>query len=329
MTMQHRRLGKTGYDISAIGFGAWAIGGSWGQVDDATSMRALHAAADAGVTLYDTADVYGDGHSEQLIARFLRERSGERLIVATKMGRRVDQITANYTAEHFAEWNLRSRENLGVECLDLVQLHCPPTDLFYHPEVFAALDEMVASGVIAHYGVSVERVEEGLKALEYPGVASVQIIYNMVRQRPADRFLAEAAAHDVGVLARVPMASGLLTGKLTAASTFAADDHRNFNRHGESFDMGETFSGLDYKVGLDVVERLRPLVPDGATMGQLALRWILMSDAVTAAIPGARTPEQAQANAAAADLGPLSADTMAQIRMIYDELARPLVHQRW
>jgi aryl-alcohol dehydrogenase-like predicted oxidoreductase len=327
--MRYRRLGKTGYDISTIGFGAWAIGGSWGQVDDGTSMAALHAAADAGVTFYDTADVYGDGHSEQLIGRFLRERAGERLIVATKMGRQVPQVTGNYTPEAFVAWNTRSRENLGVECLDLVQLHCPPTDLFYHPEVFAALDELVGTGVIAHYGVSVERVEEGLKALEYPGVASVQIIYNIVRQRPADRFLAEAAAHDVGVLARVPMASGLLTGKLTAASTFAADDHRNFNRHGESFDMGETFSGLDYEVGLDVVERLRPLVPEGATMGQLALRWILMSEQVTATIPGAKSPEQARLNAAAADLAPLTPDTMAQIRGIYDELARPLVHQRW
>lgn len=327
--MQYRRLGKTGYDISAIGFGAWAIGGSWGQVDDATSMAALHAAADAGVTFFDTADVYGDGHSERLIGQLLRERGGERLIVATKMGRRVPQVTANYTPEAFVEWNDRSRQELGVDCLDLVQLHCPPTDLFYHPEVFAALDDMVASGVIAHYGVSVERVEEGLKALEYPGVASVQIIYNIVRQRPADRFLAEAAVRDVGVLARVPMASGLLTGKLTADSTFAADDHRNFNRRGESFDVGETFSGIDYEVGLEIVDRLRPLVPGGATMAQLALRWVLMADAVTAAIPGARTPEQARANAAAADLAPLPADTMAQVRAIYEELAQPLVHQRW
>jgi aryl-alcohol dehydrogenase-like predicted oxidoreductase len=292
-------------------------------------MRTLHAAADAGVTLYDTADVYGDGRSERLLGRFLRERSGERLIVATKMGRRVDQVTSNYTPEHFAEWTSRSREYLGVDRLDLVQLHCPPTDLFYHPEVFAALDDLVATGAMAHYGVSVERVEEGLKALEYPGVASVQIILNMVRQRPTDRFLGEAARHDVGVLARVPMASGLLTGKFSAASTFAPDDHRQFNRHGESFDVGETFAGLDYTVGLEVVERLRSLVPEGATMGQLALRWILMFGEVTAAIPGARTPEQAQANARASDMPPLDRDTMDRVRAIYDELARPLVHQRW
>jgi aryl-alcohol dehydrogenase-like predicted oxidoreductase len=327
--MRYRRLGKSGYDVSEIGLGAWAIGGSWGQVDDEVSMRTLHAAADAGVTLYDTADVYGDGRSERLLGRFLRERSGERLIVATKMGRRVDQITVNYTPEHFAAWTSRSREYLGVDRLDLVQLHCPPTDLFYHPEVFAALDDLVASGAIAHYGVSVERVEEGLKALEYPGVASVQIIINMVRQRPLDRFLGEAASHDVGVLARVPMASGLLTGKFSATSTFAPDDHREFNRHGESFDVGETFAGLDYAVGLEVVERLRPLVPDGWTMGQLALRWILMSAQVTAAIPGARAPEQARANASASDMPPLTRDTMDRVRAIYDELARPLVHQRW
>ena len=327
--MRYRRLGRTGFEVSEIGFGAWAIGGSWGEVDDAVSMRTLHAAADAGVTLYDTADVYGDGRSERLLGRFLRERSGQRLIVATKMGRRMDQLTSNYSPEHFAAWTDRSREYLGVDRLDLVQLHCPPTDLFYHPEVFAALDELVASGVMADYGVSVERVEEGLKALEYPGVASIQIILNMVRQRPLERFLPEAARRDVGVLARVPMASGLLTGKMTAGSTFPPDDHRGFNRHGESFDVGETFAGLDFEVGLEVVERLRPLVPEGTTMGQMALRWILMSQEVTAAIPGARTPEQAQANARASDLPPLSAATMDQVRRIYDELARPLVHQRW
>jgi aryl-alcohol dehydrogenase-like predicted oxidoreductase len=327
--VQYRRLGRTGYEISAIGFGAWAIGGDWGQVDDAASLRALHAAADAGVTFFDTADVYGDGRSEQLIGRFLRERSGERLVVATKMGRRVPQVTSNYTPEAFVEWTARSRENLGVERLDLLQLHCPPTDLYYHPEVFAAVDELVASGVVAHYGVSVERVEEGLKALEYPGVASIQVIFNMVRQRPADRLLGEAAARDVGILARVPLASGLLTGKLSRESVFAADDHRAFNRRGESFDVGETFSGVDYEVGLEVVEELRPLVPEGATMSQLALRWILMFEAVTTAIPGAKSPEQARANAAAPDLPPLSDAAMERVREIYEERVRPFVHQRW
>jgi aryl-alcohol dehydrogenase-like predicted oxidoreductase len=327
--MQYRRLGRTGYSVSAIGFGAWAIGGGWGRVDDAASLRALHAAVDAGVNLIDTADVYGDGHSERLIARLLRERRGERLYVATKMGRRVEQLSANYTPEAFAGWLARSRENLGVECIDLVQLHCPPTDVYYRPELFAALDELVADGVIAHYGVSVEKVEEAQKALEYPGLASVQIIFNIVRQRPAERFLAEAAARDVGVLARVPLASGLLTGKLSRESTFAPDDHRAFNRHGESFDVGETFSGLDYETGLTLVEELRPLVPEGASMAQLALRWILMSEAVTAAIPGARTPDQALANAEAADLTTLSDETMVRIRELYERYARPLVHQRW
>jgi aryl-alcohol dehydrogenase-like predicted oxidoreductase len=327
--MEQRRLGKTGHQVGAIGFGAWAIGGSWGGVDDATSLQALHAAADAGVTLIDTADVYGDGRSERLIGRFLRERPGERFVVATKMGRSVPQVAANYNPDAFREWVDGSRERLGTDRLDLIQLHCPPTEVYYRPELFAALDDLVADGSIAAYGVSVERVEEALKAIEYPGVASVQVIYNLVRQRPADRFLAEAARRDVGVLARVPLASGLLTGKLTRESTFAPDDHRAFNRHGESFDVGETFAGLDYETGLEVVEELRALVPAGATLAQLALRWILMSDAVTAAIPGARTPEQARANASAADLAPLTPEAMARIRELYEARVKPLVHQRW
>ena len=327
--MQQRRLGKTGYQVGEIGFGAWAIGGSWGPVDDTASLQALHAAADAGVTLIDTADVYGDGHSERLIRQFLGERRGERFIVATKMGRRVPQVAANYNPEAFAGWLERSRENLGVETIDLVQLHCPPFDVYYTPELFAACDELVAKGVIAHYGVSVEKVEQALKAIEYPNVASVQIIFNIVRQRPAERFFAEAQRRDVGILARVPLASGLLTGKLTKDSTFAADDHRLFNRDGGSFDKGETFAGLDYDTGLALVDELRALVPDGATLAQTALRWILMHDAVTVAIPGARTPEQARANAAAADLAPLPASTMERIRELYTRYARPLVHDRW
>ncbi len=327
--MQYRRLGKTGYEVSTIGFGAWAIGGSWGSLDDDAAMRALHAAVDAGVNLIDTADVYGDGHSEQLIARLLRERSGERIYVATKMGRRMEQRLANYTPQAFAGWLARSRDNLDVECIDLVQLHCPPTEVYYRPELFAALDALVAEGVIANYGVSVEKVEEARKAIEFPGVASVQIIYNIVRQRPAEHFLAEAAARDVGVLARVPLASGLLTGKLTRDSRFEPDDHRGFNRHGEAFDVGETFSGLDYETGLELVEELRPLVPADTSLTQMALRWILMAEAITAAIPGARTPEQAAANAAAADLAALPDETMARIRALYETYAKPLVHQRW
>lgn len=327
--MEYRRLGKTQRTVSAIGFGAWAIGGDWGSVDDASSLRALHAAADAGITLFDTADVYGDGRSEQLIGRFLRERSGEPLFVATKMGRRAPLDPALYTPEAFRGWIDRSRENLGVDRLDLVQLHCLPTAIYYRPEIFAALDDLVAAQVIAGYGVSVERVEEALKAIEFPGVASVQIIYNIVRQRAAEHFLAEAARRDVGVLARVPLASGLLTGKLTKETVFDESDHRRFNRHGESFDVGETFAGVDYETGLAVVEELRALVPDGATLAQLALRWILMSAAVTAAIPGAKTPEQARANAAAANLAPLPRAAMERIADLYAERVKPLVHQRW
>jgi aryl-alcohol dehydrogenase-like predicted oxidoreductase len=327
--VEYRRFGKTGRTVSAIGFGAWAIGGSWGNVDDAASLRALHAAADAGVTLIDTADVYGDGHSEQLIGRFLRERSGESFFVATKMGRSVALEMAQYTPEAFRGWVDQSRDNLGVDRLDLIQLHCLHRDIYYSPEAFAALDDLVSSGAIANYGVSVEKVEEALKAIEFPGVASVQIIYNIMRQRPADRFLAEAARRDVGVLARVPLASGLLTGKMTRQTVFGESDHRQFNRHGESFDVGETFAGVDYETGLAAVEELRALVPDGATMAQMALRWILMNDAVTAAIPGAKTPEQAVANAAAAGLAPLPADAMAKVARLYEERIKPLVHQRW
>jgi aryl-alcohol dehydrogenase-like predicted oxidoreductase len=327
--MQYRRLGKTGYEISAISFGAWAIGADWGSVDDADSLAALHAAADAGVNFIDTADVYGDGHSEQLISRFLKERAGERIYVATKMGRRVEQRLENYTPEAFTAWTQRSRDNLDTETLDLVQLHCPPFDVYYAPELFAACDEMVEEGVMRHYGVSVEKVEQAQKAMEFPGVASVQIIFNMVRQRPADRFLAEALARDVGVLARVPLASGLLTGKYDRTSTFAEDDHRNYNRSGAAFDVGETFAGLDYEAGLDFVVELRRLVPEGATTAQMALRWILMHEGVTAAIPGAKDPEQARANAAAADLPPLSDALMARVAELYLEYAKPLVHSRW
>ncbi len=327
--MEYRRLGRTGRDVSVVGFGAWAIGGSWGTVDDGQSLRALHAAADAGVTLIDTADVYGDGRSEQLIARFLGERPGESFFVATKMGRAVPQEVANYTPEAFRRWVDGSRERLAMDRLDLVQLHCPPTALFYQPETFAALDELVADGSIAAYGVSVEKVEEALKAIEFPGVATVQLIFNIFRQRPAERLLVEAARRGVGIIARVPLASGLLTGKLSASTEFEPTDHRRFNRHGEEFDMGETFAGVDYETGLAVVEELRRLVPDGATMAQMALRWILMHREVTATIPGAKTPEQARSNAAAADLAPLPAATMARIEALYDERIRPLVHQRW
>ena len=327
--MEYRRLGKTGRDVSVIGFGAWAIGADWGTVDDDDSLRALHAAADAGVTLIDTADVYGDGRSERVIRRFLTERQGERFFVATKMGRRAPLDMAEYTPEAFRAWTDRSRDNLGVDTLDLVQLHCLHPSVYYHPETFAALDELVAAGAIASYGVSVERVEEALKAIEFPGLATVQIIFNMLRQRPAERFLAEALRRDVGVLARVPLASGLLSGRMSRATQFEPTDHRLYNREGASFDRGETFAGVDYETGLEVVDALRELVPEGATMAQMALRWILMHDGVTTAIPGAKTPEQAQANAAAADLAPLPAATMSRVAELYEARIKPLVHQRW
>jgi aryl-alcohol dehydrogenase-like predicted oxidoreductase len=326
--MQSRRLGKTGWDVSEIGFGAWAIGGAWGETDDDESMAALHAAVDAGVTFFDTADVYGDGRSERLLARLLRERD-ERLVVATKFGRRVEQDPALFTYENLRGWLERSRENLGVEAVDLVQLHCPPPDTFYMPEVHEACSRLVQEGLARNYGVSVEKVEEALKAIEYDGVTTIQLIFNMLRQRPAELFFDQARRRDVGVIVRVPLASGLLTGKFDRNSTFASDDHRAYNRQGEEFDRGETFSGVDYEVGLEVVEELRPLVPPGATLAQLALRWILAFDAVSTVIPGAKTPEQARANAAAADLPAPSPETMERIGEIYRRRVAPLVHQRW
>jgi aryl-alcohol dehydrogenase-like predicted oxidoreductase len=327
--MRTRTLGGTGREVSEIGFGAWQIGADWGSVGEAEAMATLHAAADAGVTFFDTADVYGDGRSERLVGRLLREREGEPLTVATKMGRRLEQTVANYSPEHFRAWNDRSRENLGLQTLPLVQLHCPPTDLYYHPEVFEDLEAMVAEGRIAAYGVSVERVEEALKAIEYPNVATVQIIFNPFRQRPAGLFFAEALRRGAGVIVRVPLASGLLSGKYTRETTFPDDDHRTFNRHGESFDVGETFAGVPFEAGVDAVEELRPLVPDGATLAQLALRWILMHPAVSTVIPGARSPEQSRANAAAAKLPELSDDTLAAIRDLYDRRIKDQVENRW
>jgi len=327
--MNYRELGRTGWKVSTISFGAWAIGGTWGPVDDETSMAALHRALDGGVNFFDTADVYGDGHSERLIARLRRERR-EPFRVATKAGRRLERhVAEGYTRANLTEWVERSLRNLEVEAIDLLQLHCPPTEVFYRPEVFGVLDDLVAAGKLHHYGVSVQKVEEGLKAIEYPGVQSVQIVYNLLRQRPAALFFREARRRGVGILARLPLSSGLLTGKLTHRSTFAADDHRSFNREGAAFDKGETFSGLDFDVGLEVVEALRPLVRPGETLSQFALRWILMDEAVTCAIPGGRNPAQVDQNVAAAELPPLSADTMQAIAAIYERAVKPHVHQRW
>jgi len=325
--MKARTVGRLGRDVSEIGFGAWQIGADWGDVSEDAALETLRAAADAGVTFFDTADVYGDGRSERLVGRLRQERP--EIFVATKMGRRVEQVVENYTPANFRAWNDRSRANLGMDTLELVQLHCPPTDLYYLPAVFEDLERMVDEGRIAAYGVSVERVEEALKAIEYPNVASVQIVFNPFRQRPAGVFFREAAARGVGVIVRVPLASGLLSGKYTRETTFGADDHRTFNRHGEAFDVGETFAGVPFEEGLDAVEALRPLVPEGASMAQFALRWILMHDAVSTVIPGARNPEQARANAAAASLAPLDASVMAQVAAVYEQRIAPYVHQRW
>ena len=301
--MRSRTFGHTGRSVGEIGFGAWAIGASWGHVPEDEAAAALHAALDEGVTFIDTADVYGDGRSERIIARVLRERGGDRPFVATKAGRRLPaQTVEGYSAENLSAWIDRSRENLAVETLDLVQLHCPPTDLYYHPEVFQALDTIVQQGRLKAYGVSVERVEEALKAIEYPGVTSVQIIFNIFRQRPMQHFFDLAHRRQVAIVARVPLASGLLSGKFRPDTAFSNDDHRQFNRHGEAFDVGETFSGVPYDVGLAAVEKVRPLVGGEATMAQLALRWILMFEAITVVIPGARNAEQARANAAASRL---------------------------
>src|SRR5436189_5230812 len=327
--MNYRELGRTGWKVSEISFGAWAIGGTWGEVDDPESLATLHRAADLGVNFYDTADVYGDGRSERLLAQLKRERS-EEIIIATKAGRRLDpHLASGYNRENLSTFIERSLKNLETDALDLLQLHCPPTDVYYNPELFAALDDFVRQGKIRNYGVSVERVEEVLSAIEYPGVQTVQIIFNIFRQRPAELFFGEAKKRGVGILARVPLASGLLTGKLTSHSQFEADDHRAFNRNGEAFDRGETFSGVDYATGLQAVEELRRFVPAGATLAQLALRWILAFPAVTCAIPGAKRPAQVEENVAAAKLLPLPADTMTAIRSLYDDMIRPAVHHFW
>ncbi len=328
--MNYRPLGRTGFDVSEVSFGAWAIGGSWGDVDDATSMATLHRAADDGVNFFDTADVYGDGRSERLIAQLKSERKGQTLYVATKAGRRLDPHTADgYNGINLTRFVERSLVNLKTDALDLLQLHCPPTDVYYMPEVFGDLDALTRAGKIRHYGVSVEKVEQAIKAVQFPGVQSVQIIFNLFRTRPAEDFFPLAKQKQVGILARVPLASGLLTGRITKQTAFAADDHRNFNRHGEAFDQGETFSGVPMDVALAAVDELRPLVPGGATMAQLALRWILMFDAVTCVIPGGRRPAQVDDNVAAAALPPLSAEVMARAAAVYERSVKPLVHQRW
>ncbi len=327
--MQYKQLGRTGFNVSTISFGCWAIGGTWGTVNDKESMAALHTAIDMGVNFFDTADVYGDGRSERLLAQ-LRAETSETIYIATKAGRRLNpHEAAGYNRKNLTAFVERSLTNLKVDTIDLLQLHCPPTQAYYMPEVFAVLDDLVKAGKLRYYGVSVEKVEEALKAIEFPNVQTVQIIFNMFRHRPSELFFEQALKRKVGILARVPLASGLLTGKLTASSTFEEDDHRRFNRHGEAFDRGETFSGVDYDTGLQAVDALKRICPPDMTLIQFALRWIQMHEAVTCSIPGVKRPSQAQENFAAADKPALDDDTMTKVTQIYEEYIRDSVHHLW
>ncbi|OJH35322.1 aldo/keto reductase [Cystobacter ferrugineus] len=328
--MHYRRFGRTGWQVSEIALGAWQLGADWGSVTEDEALATVRAALDRGINFIDTADVYGDGRSEQLVARAVKAHGRERVYIATKAGRRLNpHVAEGYDAPHLTGFVERSLRNLGTDRIDLLQLHCPPSAVYSQDATFAALDELVRQGKLRHWGVSVETVEEARRALAHPHLASIQIIFNIFRQKPAETLFAETAARDVAVIARVPLASGLLTGKLRRDTRFAADDHRQYNRHGEAFDVGETFSGVPFETGLDAVEELRPLVPAGASMARFALRWILMQQAVSCVIPGARNPAQAEANAAAADLPPLSEQTLAAVRSVYDRRIRPLVHARW
>jgi len=327
--MHTRQFGRTGWEVSEVGFGSWAIGADWGSVEEKDAIAALNAALDQGVTFIDTADVYGDGRAEKLIAKTLKSR-GKRPIVATKAGKRLNpHVASGYNYENLAKFVARSIQYLEVDTLDLVQLHCPVTEVFYQPQTFDALDRLTREGKIRHYGVSVEKVEEGIKALQYPGIASVQVIYNIFRQRPAELFFEMAKKQGVAVIVRVPLASGLLSGKLKKDSKFDPSDHRAYNRHGEAFDVGETFSGVDYDQGLAAVKELRALLPEHVTMAQFALRWILMNDAVTVTIPGAKNVRQAEENAAASGITPIAPDVMKKIAAIYESRIKPSVHQRW
>ena len=333
--MEQRKLGRTGFEVSVVGLGTWQLGADWGDVSREEAFAVLEASADAGVTFFDTADVYGDGRSEQFIGEFLRQRGDDRprITVATKMGRRVEQRPESFVLDSFREWTDRSRENLGVERLDLVQLHCPPTPVYSDDSVFDALDTLVDEGAIASYGVSVETVDEALTAIRRPHVASVQIILNAFRLRPFDEVLPAAAEAGVGIIARVPLASGLLSGLYTDATSFAADDHRTYNRQGQAFDVGETFSGVDYETGVTAAEEFSALVaseaPDEVTPAQAAIAWLWQHPAVTTVIPGARNVNQAQANAAAGSVPPLGEAFDAGVRRIYDTYLRETIHPRW
>ncbi|MBA2811091.1 aldo/keto reductase [Streptomyces sp. KM273126] len=327
--MDQRVIGRLGQQVSVVGLGTWQLGADWGDIDDKDALTVLEAAAEAGVTFFDTADVYGDGRSEQTIAAFLRARPDLQVLVATKMGRRVEQIPQNYVLDNFRAWNDRSRRNLGVDRIDLVQLHCPPTPVYSSDEVFDALDTLVDEGRVAAYGVSVETTAEALTAIARPNVASVQIIFNPFRMKPLREVLPAAEKAGVGIIARVPLASGLLSGKYTKDTVFAADDHRTFNRHGEAFDQGETFSGVDFEAGVEAAAEFSALAPEGYTPAQSALRWIIQQPGVSTVIPGARSPEQVRANAAAAELAPLSDATLTAIQDLYDRRIKDQVEGRW
>jgi aryl-alcohol dehydrogenase-like predicted oxidoreductase len=331
--MEKCQLGKTGTDVSVVGLGCWQLGADWGRVDDADALAVLNAAVDSGITFLDTADVYGDGRSERLIARFLADRPDAEVTIATKCGRRADpHVPEAFTPENIRAWTDRSRANLGMDRLDLVQLHCPPTPVYSADEVYDALDELVAEGNLAAYGVSVETCDEALTAIERPNVASVQIILNAFRFKPLERVLPAAREAGVGIIARVPLASGLLSGAYDATTTFAADDHRTYNRHGAAFDVGETFSGVPYEVGVAAARRLTAIAStlgEGVTTAALALRWVIDQPGVSVVIPGARNASQVRANAAAAALPPLTADALEAIREVYDDAIRTHVHHRW
>lgn len=327
--MKYRMLGKTGYKVSEIGYGAWSLGADWGDVSESQAQEALGALPDSGVNFIDTADVYGDGRSEKLIAQFIQSHKND-FIIATKAGRRLKpHVASGYTKENLTEFVERSLRNLQTDCLDLLQLHCPPSEVYYMPETFDALNELVKSGKIKHYGVSVEKVEEALKAIEFPNVATVQIIFNMFRERPAELFFREALKRQIGIIVRVPLASGLLTGKFDRSSKFAANDHRQYNRHGEFFDVGETFAGVDFETGINAVEKLKENLPSGYTMSQFALKWILSHEAVSTVIAGGKKPEQIRENSKASDLPDLDAKTMDKVGKIYGKYIKPQVHYRW
>jgi aryl-alcohol dehydrogenase-like predicted oxidoreductase len=329
MNRKYRPLGRTGFNVSEVSLGAWQIGGAWGSVPEDDALRTVHSAIDRGINFIDTADVYGDGRSERFIARVLHDRK-DQVRVATKAGRRLSPHTADgYNRENLTGFIERSLQNLDREALDLVQLHCPPTEVYYQPEVFDILDDLKRAGKILHYGVSVQKVEEGIKAIEYPGVETLQIIFNPFRQRPKDLLFPLCLERKVGILARLPLSSGLLGGKITRDTEFAADDHRQFNRNGERFDKGETFSGIPFDVAMDAVDEIRKLVPPGVAMANFALRWILDHPAVSCVIPGARNETQVQQNVAASDLPTLSEEQRSAVDSIYEKKIRNLVHQRW